>query len=110
MGIIEVSRFPAACQPSSRTGASEPTINTIDRSRPSWVWWCGVVLAGIAWRARLDRAALQAFAVAGMAGFGTAILVHPAIGYNDLWHLIPALGGATVFACGWWLLRARTID
>jgi hypothetical protein len=71
---------------------------------------CGVVLAGIAWRARLDRAAMQALAIAGMAGFGTAILVHPAIGYNDLWHLIPAFGGAAAFTCGWWLLRTEQID
>jgi hypothetical protein len=66
---------------------------------------CGVLLAGVAWRAVLDRATRQALAVAGAAGFGTAILVHPAIGYNDPWHLTPALGGAAAFALGWWLTR-----
>jgi hypothetical protein len=64
---------------------------------------CGVVLAGVAWRAELDRAARQALAIAGLAGFGTAIFVHPAIGYNDWWHLTPAIGGAAAFALGWWM-------
>jgi hypothetical protein len=65
---------------------------------------CGVVLAGVAWRATLDRAARQAIAIAGVFGFGSAILVHPAIGYNDLWHLTPAIAGAIVFGlCIWWL-------
>jgi hypothetical protein len=66
---------------------------------------CGVILAGTVWRSRLDRAARQALALAGLAGFGTAIFVHPAIGYNDLWHLTPALGGAAVFALGLWMAR-----
>ena len=68
---------------------------------------CGVLLAGVVWRAELDRAARQALAVAGVAGFGTAILVHPAIGYTDWFHLAPAVGGAAVFTLGWWLTRAR---
>lgn len=66
---------------------------------------CGVVLAGIAWKAVLDRAASQALAIAGMFGFGSAILVHPAIGYDDWWHLSPAVGGALLFAFGVWLTR-----
>jgi len=61
---------------------------------------CGVALAGVIWRAKLDRAARQALALAGLAGFGTAIFVHPAIGYTDLWHLSPALAGAALFASG----------
>ncbi len=66
----------------------------------------GVLLAGVVWRGELDRAGRQALAIAGIAGFGSAILVHPAIGYDDLWHLAPALGGAAFFAIGWWLTRA----
>jgi hypothetical protein len=66
---------------------------------------CGVLLAGVAWRGEADRAGRQALAVAGLAGFGTAIFVHPAIGYNDLWHLTPAVVGAALFALGWWLAR-----
>jgi hypothetical protein len=68
---------------------------------------CGLLLAGVVWRAELDRAARQALAFAGIAGFGTAIFVHPAIGYTDLWHLTPALGGAVLFSLGGWLVRSR---
>lgn len=68
---------------------------------------CGVVLAGVVWRGEFDRAARQTLAIAALAGFGTAILVHPAIGYTDWWHLTPAVGGAVVFALGWWLTRPQ---
>jgi len=64
----------------------------------------GVLLAGVVWRAKLDRAARQALLIAGVAGFATAILVHPAIGYDDFWHLTPALAGACLFACGLWIV------
>lgn len=66
---------------------------------------CGVLLAGVAWHSALDRAAREALAVAGAAGFGSAILVHPAIGYDDLWHLTPALVGAGAFVWGLWRVR-----
>jgi hypothetical protein len=68
---------------------------------------CGLLLAGVVWRAELDRAARQALALAGTAGFSTAIFVHPAIGYTNLWHLTPAVGGAMLFILGWWLARPR---
>jgi hypothetical protein len=42
----------------------------------------------------------QALAVAGVAGFGTAVGVHPAIGYTTLSHLGPAVFGSAVFALG----------
>ncbi|WP_439632088.1 hypothetical protein [Gemmata sp.] len=61
---------------------------------------CGVLLAGVAWNSAMERAAREALAVAGAAGFGAAILVHPAIGYDDLWHLTPALAGAGLYAWG----------
>ncbi|QJW98326.1 hypothetical protein [Frigoriglobus tundricola] len=67
---------------------------------------CGVLLAGVVWRGEVDRAGWQALALAGIAGFGTAVFVHPAIGYTDGWHLSPAIGGAGLFALGWWLARA----
>lgn len=66
---------------------------------------CGVILAGVVWHAKLDRPASQALALAGLAGFGTAITVHPAIGYDDWWHLTPAVAGAALFAAGWHLSR-----
>lgn len=66
---------------------------------------CGVLLAGVAWYSALERAAREALAVAGAVGFGCAILVHPAIGYDDLWHLTPAIAGAAMFVWGLWRVR-----
>jgi hypothetical protein len=66
---------------------------------------CGLLLGGVVWRADLDRAARHLLAAAGAAGFGTAVFVHPAIGYTDPLHLAPAVGGAGLFAAGWWLTR-----
>jgi len=63
---------------------------------------CGMILGGFALRTDWDRAARQAVAVAGVAGFATAIGVHPWIGYTDLFHLSPAVLGAIAFACGYW--------
>jgi hypothetical protein len=65
---------------------------------------CGVLLLGVVWRGELGRAGRQALAIAGLAGFGTAIFVHPAIGYTDWWHLTPAVGGAVAFSTGWLLV------
>lgn len=39
----------------------------------------------------------QALAVAGLAGFCTAIAVHPVIGYNNLFHLGPAIAGCCLY-------------
>ncbi|OWK36943.1 hypothetical protein [Fimbriiglobus ruber] len=61
---------------------------------------CGILLAGVAWRAEMSRALWQALAAVGAAGFGTAVFVHPAIGYTDWWHLTPAVGGAVLYAAG----------
>ena len=64
---------------------------------------CGVALLGVAWRGSFEKACRQALAIAGTAGFGTAIFVHPAIGYDNWWHLTPAIVGTAAFALGWWL-------
>lgn len=69
---------------------------------------CGVALAGMIWRAELARSARQALLVAGLSGFGTAVFVHPAIGYNDVWHLSPAVAGAILFATGLFLAGSRS--
>ena len=52
------------------------------------------------WCARPSPSLWQSLLFAGLAGFGTAIGVHPAIGYTDIVHLAPAVMGATVFALG----------
>jgi hypothetical protein len=50
--------------------------------------------------ARPSRALWQALATAGAAGFGTAVGVHPAVGYLSVTHLAPAMLGCAVFAAG----------
>ncbi len=43
---------------------------------------------------------------AGTVGFGSAIGIHPLVGYNSFSHLLPALAGGASFAVGIALLRA----
>ena len=59
-----------------------------------------VMLLIIAWCARPSRAGWQALFAAGVIGFGCAILVHPAIGYTNFIHLLPAYTGALLLAIG----------
>lgn len=68
---------------------------------------CGVAMFLAVWCGRLTRSLLQALAVAGAAGFITAIGVHPAIGYINLTHLGPAVFGALVFTFGLVLASRR---
>ena len=60
----------------------------------------GVAMFGCMRYARSSRAMRQALTVAGVAGFGTAVGVHAAIGYLSLTHLGPAIFGCVVFAVG----------
>jgi hypothetical protein len=55
--------------------------------------------------ARPSPALWQALTVAGIAGFGTAVGVHPAVGYLSVTHLAPAVFGAFVYAGGLALAR-----
>jgi hypothetical protein len=47
-----------------------------------------------------SRSLWQALAAAGLAGFCTAIAIHPVIGYLSLSHLGPAIAGCIVFFVG----------
>ena len=64
---------------------------------------CGVLVLFIVWCGEPARGRWQALALAGGAGFLTAIGIHPLVGYTDAWHLAPAVGGAVLFAAGLWL-------
>jgi hypothetical protein len=55
------------------------------RQGQRWLWWT--------------------FFLAAIPGYGAGIGVHFAVGYTDMWHLTPALGGATVFALALALAR-----
>jgi hypothetical protein len=57
------------------------------------------MFACVRW-ARPSRALWQALTIAGVAGFGTAVGVHPAIGYLSVSHLGPAVVGCILFAAG----------
>jgi hypothetical protein len=61
---------------------------------------CGLALAGVATFAEWTVALRQTLLACGSLGFGTALFVHPAIGYTDWWHLTPAVTGAGLFFGG----------
>jgi hypothetical protein len=60
----------------------------------------GLTVAACALFANPSRSLWQALAVAGAAGFGAAIGVHPAVGYTDWFHLTPAIAGSLLFVIG----------
>ena len=60
----------------------------------------GVILFLTVWCATPSRSLWWVLALAGAAGFGSAIGVHPAIGYVDAGHLAPAVVGALLYAVG----------
>jgi hypothetical protein len=61
---------------------------------------CGVILFFCVWCGSPSPSLWRALALVGFIGFGTAIGVHPAIGYNDAIHLAPAVLGAVLFLTG----------
>jgi hypothetical protein len=61
---------------------------------------CGIVMFLAVLYSRPSRGLWQALAVAGLAGFGAAIGIHPVIGYLSVSHLAPAVAGALIFAAG----------
>jgi hypothetical protein len=61
---------------------------------------CGMLLFFCVWCGSPSRSLWQAIALAGIAGFTTAIGIHPIIGYTDFTHLAPAIVGAIVYGAG----------
>jgi hypothetical protein len=65
----------------------------------------GVVTMGLTtllclWCAGPSRSLHQAVALAGACSLGPAIYVHLAVGYTDLWHLVPALAALGCLVVG----------
>ena len=60
----------------------------------------GILVFGTIWCARPSKSLWQVLCVAGLIGFGSAIGVHPVVGYNNLPHLAPAILGALIFLIG----------
>ena len=61
---------------------------------------CGVTMFFCIWCGAASRSLWQALLLTGIAGFGTAIGVHPAVGYMSFSHLLPAFCGAAMFTVG----------
>jgi hypothetical protein len=61
---------------------------------------CGIALLPCLVFRRIDRGLWEALAIVGVAGFGAAVGVHPAIGYTSISHLGPAVLGAVAYAVG----------
>jgi hypothetical protein len=61
---------------------------------------CGLALLYCIWYGRPSRSLWQVLCLAGLIGFGTAVGVHPAVGYNDTIHLAPAVLGAALYLLG----------
>jgi hypothetical protein len=60
----------------------------------------GVALFFCVWCGTPSRGLWYLLALVGAAGFGTAIGVHPAVGYDDPVHLAPAVLGALTYLTG----------
>ena len=65
----------------------------------------GFLLFACVWCGGPSRALWQALLMGGIAGWSTAIGIHPLIGYTDAGHLAPAVTGALIFAGGLALMR-----
>jgi hypothetical protein len=61
---------------------------------------CGLAMFIAALYGFPSRSLWQSLAIAGVSGFGAAILVHPAIGYTNPVHLAPAVVGCAAFTVG----------
>lgn len=69
----------------------------------------GLTVLCSVWRATPTRGLWWSLAIAGVIGFGSAIGVHPAIGYTDPFHLGPAILGAALYAAGLFLTFPRMV-
>jgi hypothetical protein len=72
----------------------------------------GVCSGGLAlflciWCSPMSRSLWQALLIAGLAGFSTAIAIHPVVGYTNFVHLAPAVLGAILFGLGLLLTQGR---
>jgi hypothetical protein len=67
----------------------------------------GITMFFCVWREKPSRRLWQVLCFTGIVGFGTAIGIHPAVGYTDAVHLAPAVVGALLYAAGLLLTFGR---
>jgi hypothetical protein len=60
----------------------------------------GVTVFFCVWCGAPSRSLWQVLAVAGASGFGTAVFIHPIVGYVNVSHLAPAVVVAAMFCVG----------
>jgi hypothetical protein len=65
----------------------------------------GFLTFAVVWFGRPSRSLWQALFVAGIAGWTSAIGIHPVIGYTDAVHMAPAVVGAVLYFVGLLLVR-----
>jgi hypothetical protein len=71
----------------------------------------GITVLFCVWCGRRSRSLWQVLCVAGLVGFGTAILIHPIVGYLSFTHLAPAVVVAIMFLVGFALcFRPMVLD
>ena len=68
---------------------------------------CGIVIFFCVWCGTPSRPLWLALCLAGVAGFVPAIAVHFIVGYDNLFHLAPAVTGCVIYTLGLLLTRAR---
>jgi fatty acid desaturase len=61
---------------------------------------CGVALFFCVWCGSPSGTLWGVLAAVGLAGFGPAIAIHPAVGYDDAFHIAPAVFDALVYLAG----------
>ncbi len=66
----------------------------------------GLLVFACVWYGGRSRSLWQALLLSGIAGWSTAIGIHPVIGYNDAGHLAPAVAGAALYFAGLALVHA----
>ena len=60
----------------------------------------GIIVFFCVWCGRPSRSLWEALCLSGLVGFGAAIGIHPIVGYDDLFHLAPAIVGLIMFVAG----------
>jgi hypothetical protein len=65
----------------------------------------GFLVFAMVWFSAPARSLWQALLIAGVAGWATAIGIHPIIGYTNMLHLAPAVIGAALYFIGLALAR-----
>jgi hypothetical protein len=60
----------------------------------------GVIVFFCVWCGRPSKSLWHVLCVAGITGFGTAIAIHPIVGYNSVSHLGPAVFATMIFLVG----------